>query len=110
MPHTTDPTPPVRDEEQEKFAALIEALSIDTLEAMKAGDINVDIEPLMNAVEAYSSFPQYNKIAVERWKNRLAEITDLLQEQYKKVQEEIKTLTDNNPKLAAYTKNTEIEE
>lgn len=99
-----------RNEEQEQYAALIERLSVETLEALKAGNTNVDIAALMKAIEAYSKFPNYYKPAVERWKARLAEITGILEEQYKKVQEEIKNLTDNNPKLNAYNKSNNIEE
>ncbi len=99
-----------RNEEQEKYAALIEELSIETLKSLKAGDTNLDIAGLMQAIEAYSKFPNYYKPSVERWKARLAEITEILEAQYKKVQEEIKNLTDNNPKLNAYNKNLNIEE
>ncbi len=97
-------------EEQDKFAALIERLSVETLEALKAGETNVDIASLMKAIESYAAFPNYYKPAVERWRGRLAEITQILEEQYKRVQEEIKALTDNDPKLKAYSKNTNIEE
>ena len=45
--------------EQDKYAALIDQLSIDTLEALKSGETNVDIAGLMKAIEAYSSFPNY---------------------------------------------------
>jgi hypothetical protein len=99
-----------KNEEQEQYAALIERLSVETLETLKAGNTNVDIAALMQAIEAYSKFPNYYKPAVERWKARLAEITEILENQYKKVQEEIKNLTDNNPKLSAYNKSTNIEE
>jgi hypothetical protein len=99
-----------RNEEQEQYAALIERLSVDTLKDLQAGNTNVDIAGLMQAIEAYSKFPNYYKPAVERWKARLAEITQVLEAQYKKVQEEIKNMTDNNPKLNTYNKTTNIEE
>lgn len=110
MSNNTENQEQPKNEEQEQYAAVIERLSVETLEALKAGDTNVDIAGLMQAIEAYSQFPNYYKPAVERWKGRLAEITGILEEQYKKVQEEIKNLTDNNPKLNAYNKSTKIEE
>jgi len=94
----------VRNEEQERYAELIESISTDILAALKTGNINVDVAGLMQAIEAYAKFPNHYKPAVERWKARLSEITDILEAQYTKVQQEIKNLTDNNPKLSAYNK------
>lgn len=92
---------------QEEFAGLVEKLSIETLNSLQDGEKNVDIAPLMHAIDAYSKFPQYNKAAVEEWKYRLEQIMTILEGSYKMVQEELKALTENNPKLAAYTKNKE---
>ncbi|MGV2433207.1 MAG UNVERIFIED_CONTAM: hypothetical protein LVQ98_08170 [Rickettsiaceae bacterium] len=89
---------------QDETALLIETVSQDILNSLKEGNGNIDIEPLMNAIQTYSSFPNYNKAAVERWKGRIAEITAILEEEYKKVEAELKQLMENDRKLDAYGK------
>ena len=96
--------------EQKEAAIMIEALSEDILNKLKAGETDVDVQLLMNAIEAYASYPNYDKEAAQRWKSRIQEITRLLEAQYKKVQEELQQIVKNNPKITAYDKASTIDE
>lgn len=97
-------------EEQKEAATMIESLSEDILNKLRSGDTDVDVQLLMNAIETYASFPNYDKEAATRWKGRLEEITKLLEIQYKKVQDELQQIVKNNPKITAYDKASAIEE
>lgn len=97
-------------EDQDEAALLIETVSQDILNSLKEGKGDINIEPLMDAIKTYSSFPNYNKAAVERWKGRIAEITAILEEEYKKVEAELHQLMENDRKLNAYGKATMTEE
>lgn len=96
--------------EQADAAIMIENLSQDILKSLKKGSSDVDIQLLMDAIEAYASYPNYHEASVKRWKERIGEITKLLELQYIKVQDQLKEMMANNPKIAAYNKATSVEE
>lgn len=96
-------------EEQIKAAEMIDNLSEEILEELRKGNTEVDIKLLMESIEAYASYPTFHEPSVSKWKDRLGEITSLLEVQYQKIQEELKDIVENNPKISAYDKANEVE-
>lgn len=97
-------------EDQKEAAKMIESLSQDILNQLEAGNMDVDIQLLMDAIEAYAAHPNYNAESVKRWRDRIGQITKLLEVQYAKVQEELKEVMKNNPKISAYDKANSMKE
>jgi|GEM_PF-2681465 len=96
--------------EQADIAIMIESLVDETLKKLKEGDTNVDIETLMETIKIYSSYPSFHEPSVVRWKEKLAEITLILEAHYKKLEEELQTMVKNNPQVSAYDKANNLEE
>ena len=94
---------------QAKFAEKIEILSVEVLKDLEEGKMEVDIEPLMSSIEEYAKFPDFDDEQVTKWQERVSKITELLEAQYEKVQEELQNLVENNPKLAAYDKADQVD-
>lgn len=97
-------------EDQSEVAANVENILQNILKELEAGNTDVDIEKLLNSIETYSSFPDFEKEKVQRWKENIEQITKLLEAQYLKVQQELQEMMQNNPKIAAYDKANDIEE
>lgn len=95
---TNKETPEIT-EEQKQAALMIEVLSNDILEKLKAGENDVDIQLLMDAIEAYAAFPNFDAEEVKKWKARISEITKHLEKQYQQVQAELSDLVEKNPHL-----------
>lgn len=97
-------------EDQKEASIMIDALSEEILKKLETGDMNVDIKLLMDAIEAYASHPNYDVESVKKWKDRIGQITKLLEVQYSKVQKELKEIMKNNPKISAYDKANAVED
>ncbi len=89
---------------QEEAALAIEIFSQQVLEALKFGEEDVDMEPLMQAIEVYSSFPESHMPDVERWQQRLVEISGLVETERDSAELELRALVNNGSKINAYNK------
>lgn len=92
--------------EKEK-SMLIDQLSKKVLDDLKNGNSETHVEELMQAVEEYAALPNHNMDSIKQWQEDIAEITKLLEAEYLKIQEELKGLVENNPKISAYDKASE---
>lgn len=91
-------------ESAKEISKLIDTLSVKVLEDLEAGEYETDVEALMDAIETYTSLPNQDVKSIKKWQERVFKITQILETQYTKVQEELKDLVHNNPKLSAYGK------
>lgn len=97
-------------QKEQELSKKVTELSKNVLQALEDGKDEVQIEELMSAVEEYTSLPNHSIESIKKWQGDIAEITKLLEAQYLKVQEELRGMVQNNPKLAAYSKAGSVEE
>ncbi len=98
------------DKTEHEQSKLVNELSAKVLKDLKEGIADTDVEGLMKAVEAYTSLPNHKVESIKKWQEDISLITQLLEAQYVKIQEELRGMVENNPKLAAYNKADAIEE
>lgn len=98
------------DEKEQKQAELVESLTDQVLIDIEEGKNSDKVELMTAAMEEYVTLPNHNIESIKKWQIKISKITQLLEAQYIQIQDDLRNMVEQDPKLSAYNKADQLKE